>query len=229
MKVCVARNNNGSMLDNHWVRIVYEDRYIFVVEKRDGILCNSPYPGEETVQDILNDYLERNHQHCHAHTVHRLDRDTSGLLIFAKDKKTALMFEEDWKETVYDRRYVAVVHGEMRKKKGTISSWIKDNSQHISYSSRTDNGGKYAVTHYEVLKVANGYSMVELTLDTGRKNQIRVHLNDIGFPVVGDPKYGDGDDHIGRLGLHAYKLCFTHPVTKQDMKFETPLPRCFSI
>ena len=229
MKVCVARNNNGSMLDHHWVRIVYEDRYIFVVEKRDGILCNSPYPGEETVQDILNDYLERNHQHCHAHTVHRLDRDTSGLLIFAKDKKTALMFEEDWKETVYDRRYVAVVHGEMRKKKGTISSWIKDNSQHISYSSRTDNGGKYAVTHYEVLKVANGYSMVELTLDTGRKNQIRVHLNDIGFPVVGDPKYGDGDDHIGRLGLHAYKLCFTHPVTKQDMKFETPLPRCFSI
>ena len=111
------------MLDNHWVRIVYEDRYIFVVEKRDGILCNSPYPGEETVQDILNDYLERNHQHCHAHTVHRLDRDTSGLLIFAKDKKTALMFEEDWKETVYDRRYVAVVHGEMRKKKLTDAGY----------------------------------------------------------------------------------------------------------
>ncbi|MBO2523971.1 MAG: RNA pseudouridine synthase, partial [Bacteroidetes bacterium] len=166
---------------------------------------------------------------CHAHTIHRLDRDTSGLLLFAKDKKVALKFEENWKETVYDRRYVALVHGEMRKKEGAISSWLKDNAQFLTYSSKTDNGGKFATTHYKLIKVSDGYSLVELKLDTGRKNQIRVHLADIGFPVVGDPKYGDGDDKIGRLGLHAYKLCFIHPITHEDLKFETEFPVSFRL
>ena len=228
MTVTIARNG-GNSFKSHWVKIVYEDRYIFVVEKRNGILCNSPYPSDETVQGILNKYLESKHQRCHAHTIHRLDRDTSGLMLFAKDKKIALKFEENWKETVYDRRYVALVHGEMRKESGTISSWLKDNSQFVTYSSKYDDGGKYAVTHYKLLKVSNGYSLVELQLETGRKNQIRVHLQDIGYPVVGDPKYGDGDNRIGRLGLHAYKLCFTHPVTGENLKFETEFPKSFNI
>ena len=229
MEVKIGRNQTYEPFKSHWVRIVYEDQYLFVVEKRNGILCNSPHPDEETVQGILNQYLEKNHQRCHAHTIHRLDRDTSGLLLFAKDKKVALKFEENWKETVYDRRYVALVHGEMRKQEGAISSWLKDNAQFITYSSKTDNGGKFATTHYKLIKVSNGYSLVELRLDTGRKNQIRVHLQDIGFPVVGDPKYGDGDDKIGRLGLHAFKLCFIHPVTHEDLKFETPFPKSFDI
>ena len=230
MEVKILRNQKKEeTLHSHWVKIVYEDQYLFVVDKRSGILCNSPHPNEETVQSILNLYLERNHQRCHAHTIHRLDRDTSGLLLFAKDKKVALKFEEDWKKTVYDRRYVALVHGEMRKKEGTISSWLKDNAQFVTYSSKFDNGGKFATTHYKLLKVSDGYSLVELRLDTGRKNQIRVHLQDIGFPVVGDPKYGDGDDKIGRLGLHAYKLCFIHPITHEDLKFETPFPKNFEI
>ena len=224
MEVKIGRNQTGEALNSHWVRIVYEDQYLFVVEKRSGILCNSPHPSEETVQSILNQYLEANHQRCHAHTIHRLDRDTSGLLLFAKDKKVALKFEEDWKKTVYDRRYVALVHGEMRKQEGSISSWLKDNAQFVTYSSKFDNGGKFATTHYKLIKVSNAYSLVELRLDTGRKNQIRVHLQDIGFPVVGDPKYGDGDDKIGRLGLHAYKLCFIHPITGQDLQFETAIP-----
>ena len=224
MEVKIGRNQTGEPLNSNWVRIVYEDQYLFVVEKRSGILCNSPHPDEETVQNILNQYLEANHQRCHAHTIHRLDRDTSGLMLYAKDKKVALKFEEDWKKTVYDRRYVALVHGEMRKQEGSISSWLKDNAQFVTYSSKFDNGGKFATTHYKLIKVSNGYSLVELRLDTGRKNQIRVHLADIGFPVVGDPKYGDGDDKIGRLGLHAYKLCFIHPITGQDLQFETPFP-----
>lgn len=229
MEVKIGRNQTGEPLNSHWVRIVYEDQYLFVVEKRSGILCNSPHSDEETVQGILNQYLEKNHQRCHAHTIHRLDRDTSGLLLFAKDKKVALKFEENWKETVYDRRYVALVHGEMRKKEGAISSWLKDNAQFLTYSSKTDNGGKFATTHYKLIKVSDGYSLVELKLDTGRKNQIRVHLADIGFPVVGDPKYGDGDDKIGRLGLHAYKLCFIHPITHEDLKFETEYPASFRL
>ena len=229
MEVKIGRNQTGEPLNSHWVRIVYEDQYLFVVEKRSGILCNSPHSDEDTVQGILNQYLEKNHQRCHAHTIHRLDRDTSGLLLFAKDKKVALKFEENWKETVYDRRYVALVHGEMRKKEGAISSWLKDNAQFLTYSSKTDNGGKFATTHYKLIKVSDGYSLVELKLDTGRKNQIRVHLADIGFPVVGDPKYGDGDDKIGRLGLHAYKLCFIHPITHEDLKFETEFPASFRL
>ena len=229
MTVEIIRNGGGNVFRSHWLKIVYEDKYLFVIEKRNGILCNSPHPGDETVQSILNDYLESKHQRCHAHTVHRLDRDTSGLMLFAKDKKIALRFEENWKQTVYDRRYVALVHGEMRKKSGTISSWLKDNSQFVTFSSKYDNGGKYAVTHYRLLKASGGYSLVELQLETGRKNQIRVHMQDIGFPVIGDPKYGDGDNPIGRLGLHAYKLCFTHPVTGEDLKFETPFPKEFKI
>ena len=229
MEVKIGKNHKLNHLENQWVKIVYEDQYLFVVEKKVGIICHSPNPADETVQSILNQYLEKNHQRCHAHTVHRLDRDTSGLLLFAKDKKIALKFEENWKETVYDRRYVALVHGEMHKQEGTISSWLKDNAQFVTYSSKFDNGGKFATTHYKLLKVSNGYSLVELKLDTGRKNQIRVHLQDIGFPVVGDPKYGDGDDKIGRLGLHAYKLCFIHPVTGQDLKFETEFPSSFRL
>lgn len=229
MEVRIGKNHKLNGFDSQWIRIVYEDQYLFVVDKKPGIICHSPNPEDETVQSILNQYLEKTHQKCHAHTVHRLDRDTSGLLIFAKDKKIALKFEENWKETVYDRRYVALVHGEMKKKEGTISSYLKDNAQFVTYSSKSDNGGKLAVTHYKLIKVLDGYSLVELRLDTGRKNQIRVHLQDIGFPVVGDPKYGDGDDKIGRLGLHAFKLCFKHPVTGQDLKFETPIPRSFEL
>lgn len=229
MTVEIIRNGGGNVFRSHWIKIIYEDKYLFVIEKRNGILCNSPHPGDETVQNILNRYLECKHQRCHAHTVHRLDRDTSGLMLFAKDKKIALMFEDNWKQTVYDRRYVALVHGEMKKESGTISSWLKDNSQFVTFSDKFDNGGKYAVTHYKLLKVADGHSLVELQLETGRKNQIRVHMQDIGFPVVGDPKYGDGDNPIGRLGLHAYKLCFIHPITGEDLKFETPFPKKFDI
>lgn len=229
MEVKIGKNHKLNSFDSQWVKIVYEDQYLFVVEKKAGIICHSPNPDDETVQSILNQYLESKHQRCHAHTIHRLDRDTSGLMLFAKDKRIALKFEENWKETVYDRRYVALVHGEMRKQEGTISSWLKDNAQFVTYSSKFDNGGKFAVTHYKLIKVCDGYSLVELRLDTGRKNQIRVHLADIGFPVVGDPKYGDGDDKIGRLGLHAFKLCFIHPITKQDLKFETFFPKSFNI
>ena len=210
-----------------WLSIVYEDKFLLVIDKKEGLLTNSPTKEKDTAQSILNQYFINTQQRCRAHTIHRLDRDTSGLMLFAKSKDVALMFEEDWKNTVYDRRYVTVVCGEIREKNGKVNSWLKDNKAFVTYSSPTDNGGKYAETYYETLMTHKGYSLVELRLETGRKNQIRVHMADIGHPVVGDPKYGNGDNSLGRLCLHAYKLCFHHPINHTDMEFETPFPMVF--
>ena len=211
-----------------WLSIVYEDKYLLVIDKKEGLLTNSPTKERDTAQSILNQYFIYTQQRCRAHTIHRLDRDTSGLMLFAKSKEVALMFEEDWKNTVYDRRYVAVVCGCVAEKEGVVRSWLKDNKALITYSSPVDNGGKYAETYYKTLYSTSKYTLVELQLETGRKNQIRVHMADIGHPVVGDPKYGNGDNSLGRLCLHAYKLCFHHPLKKKDMEFETPFPSVFS-
>ena len=179
------------------------------------------------VKTVLDDYFKKSRQKCTAHVVHRLDRDTSGLMIYAKDKQTEMLLEQDWHHIVYDRRYVAVVSGVVEAPEGTIANWLKDNKAYITYSSPVDNGGKYAVTHFHVLGQNNDYSLVEYKLETGRKNQIRVHSADMGHPVCGDIKYGNGDDPIGRLCLHAYVLCFYHPITHAPMTFETPIPTSF--
>ena len=122
---------------------------------------------------------------------------------------------------------LAVVSGEMERDEGTVASWLRDNKAYITYSSPVDNGGKYAVTHYHTLARTTQHSLVEYVLETGRKNQIRVHSADIGHPVCGDVKYGNGDDPIGRLCLHAYVLCFVHPITNRRLEFETPVPVAF--
>ena len=179
------------------------------------------------VKSVLDDYFLKSHQKCRAHVVHRLDRDTSGLMIYAKDIETEQILEHEWHNIVYDRRYVAVLSGEVVDEGGTIANWLKDNKAYITYSSEVDNGGKYAVTHFHTLARTTEHSLVEFKLETGRKNQIRVHAADIGHPVCGDAKYGNGDDPLHRLCLHAYLLCFYHPVTKERMEFETPIPTAF--
>ena len=227
MTVEIGKPTAKERFRNPWIDIVYEDKYLLVVDKREGILTNSPTKDKDTVQSILNNYFIYTQQRCRAHTIHRLDRDTSGLMLFAKSKEVALAFEEDWKNTVYDRRYVAVVSGCMEKKEGVVKSWLKDNKAFITYSSPVDNGGKYAETWYKTLYSNPRYSLVELQLETGRKNQIRVHMADIGHPVVGDSKYGNDDNSLGRLCLHAFKLCFHHPFKDEDKEFETPFPKTF--
>ena len=233
MVVEIGKPNAKERFSSPWLDIVYEDKFLLVINKKEGLLTNSPTKEKDTAQSILNQYFIKTQQRCRAHTIHRLDRDTSGLLLFAKSKDVALMFEEDWKNTVYDRRYVAVVCGCMEKKEGVVKSWLKDNKAFITYSSPVDNGGKYAETYYETLYSNPRYSLVELQLETGRKNQIRVHMADIGHPVVGDPKYGKTgdsdayDNSLGRLCLHAFKLCFHHPFKDEDMEFETPFPKVF--
>lgn len=208
--------------------IVYEDDFLFVVNKHEGLLSNSKKPNETTVITILNRYLSMTHQRCHAHIVHRLDRDTSGLMVVSKSKEVSQRFEADWKGIVSDRAYVAVAWGKLEPTVGTIQSWLTD-GEYCVLSSPTDNGGKLAITHYKVVKTSRRYSLVELRLDTGRRNQIRVHLREEQHPVVHDPMYGYKDDvsPINRLALHAFRLGFTHPITGRKLKFETPYPASF--
>lgn len=225
--ISVSRHKRKSDFKNKFVKIVYEDRWIVVVEKNIGILSMAAGHSSLNVKSVLDDYFAKSHQKCRAHVVHRLDRDTSGLMIYAKDIDTEQILEHNWHQIVYDRRYVAVTSGEMKDGNGTIANWLKDNKAYITYSSPVDNGGKYAVTHYHVLNRTTEHTLVEYKLETGRKNQIRVHSADMGHPVCGDIKYGNGDDPLHRLCLHAYMLCFTHPVTGERMDFSTPIPTAF--
>ena len=226
-KIIISRHKKQNQFKSRYVKIVYEDRWLVVVEKNIGILSMAAGHSSLNVKSVLDDYFLKSRQKCRAHVVHRLDRDTSGLMVYAKDIETEQILEHNWHQIVYDRRYVAVVSGEMEQNSGTIANWLKDNKAYITYSSPTDNGGKYAVTHYQVLNRTTEHSLVEYKLETGRKNQIRVHSADMGHPVCGDVKYGNGDDPLHRLCLHAYMLCFTHPVTGEPMEFSTPIPTAF--
>ena len=227
MRVSISKSKRNDKFKSRYVKLVYEDPYLVVVEKNVGILSMAAGHSSLNVKSVLDDYFQRTRQQSRAHVVHRLDRDTSGLMIYAKNMKTEQIFEHQWHDIVYDRRYVGVVSGVMEESNGTIANWLKDNKAYITFSSPVDNGGKYAVTHFNVLQRSQDYSLVEYRLETGRKNQIRVHSADMGQPICGDVKYGNGDDPLHRLCLHAFKLCFNHPITGERMEFETPIPSSF--
>lgn len=225
--VRVSRHRQSTMLLNKYVKIVYEDKNIVVIEKSEGILSMASSPKQYCIKKVLDEYFEKRHFKCTAHVVHRLDRETSGLMIYAKDIETAKILEDNWHEMVYDRRYIALLCGSMKQEGGTVQSWLRESKSLVTYSSPTDNGGKFAVTHYHRLKSSDDFSLVEMKLGTGRKNQIRVHMADLGYPVAGDQKYGNGRDPIHRLALHAFRLNFIHPITHEEMQFETPIPKEF--
>lgn len=229
MKVQISKEKNKKEFHHPLLKIVYEDPYIIVVEKKEGLLSvGTERQKERTAQHILGEYVARSCRGNRIFVVHRLDRDTSGLMMFAKNEKTQHVLRDHWHDIVTDRRYVAVATGEMEKDSDTVVSWLTDRTFYVS-SSPTDDGGSKSVTHYRTIKRANGYSLVELRLETGRKNQIRVHMQEIGHPLAGDGRYGidGGPNPLGRLALHAFKLCFYHPVTGQLMEFETPYPPSF--
>ena len=228
MLVTIEKCNYKTRFAPRDLDIVYEDNHLVVINKHEGLLSYSKKMSEKTVITVLNNYFAKTHQSCHAHIVHRLDRDTSGLMVVSKSKEVSQLFEKDWKERVYDRAYVAVAWGKVEPEKDTIISWLTD-GEFCVLSSPEDNGGKKAVTHYEVKQCNNHFSLLELRLDTGRRNQIRVHLRELKHPVVHDPMYGYKDDRasINRLALHAFKLCFYHPITRKRMEFETPYPSSF--
>lgn len=227
MKIAISKSKRNDQLKSRYMKIVYEDRFLVVIEKNVGILSMAAGHSSLNVKSLLDNYFTKTQQKCRAHVVHRLDRDTSGLMIYAKDIETEQILEHEWHDIVYDRRYVAVVSGEMENDEGTIANWLKDNKAYFTYSSSVDNGGKYAITHYHTLDRTVDHSLVEFRLETGRKNQIRVHSADMGHPVCGDVKYGNGDDPLHRLCLHAYVLCFYHPITHEPMEFTSPIPSSF--
>lgn len=223
-EVLVCRHKRSSELTSRFVKILYEDKHIVVIEKAAGILSMANGVGQFCVKQVLDDYFNKRHFKCHAHVVHRLDRETSGLMIYAKSIEAAQALERDWHSIVYDRRYVALLCGEMEQEGGTVKSWLKDNKAFVTYSSPIDNGGKLAITHYRRICKGSGLTLCELKLETGRKNQIRVHMADLGLPVAGDEKYGGFNTRAGRLCLHAFRLRFYHPITGEALEFETPFP-----
>ena len=152
MKITISRSKQNDEFHSRYLRIVYEDRYIVVIDKHQGILSMAAGHSSLNVKTILDDYFRKTRQHCQAHVVHRLDRDTSGLMLYAKDKQTELALESDWHNIVYDRRYVALLSGMVEQDEGTIESWLKDNKAYFTYSSNYDNGGKIAISHYRVLQ-----------------------------------------------------------------------------
>ena len=222
------------------LRILHEDEDLIIAEKKEGLLTVATYPGstEMTAMSILKSYVRKQNPRNGIYVVHRLDRETSGVLVFAKNPEIQHYMREYWRELVTERTYIAVAEGIFAEKEGTIKSWFtEDKKNAIVYSSPVDDGGDLAITHYKVLKESSAkedgkqYSLVELHLETGRTNQIRVHLASLGHPVVGDRKYGHGNEEspIDRLCLHAKVLEFIHPATEQTVRFEASVPKSFSI
>ncbi len=236
------------------IELIYEDDFLLAVDKPSGLLTMSAgRQGEETAYRIVMDYVrsrstrgrgQYRRDRNRIFIVHRLDRDTSGILLFAKTEEVKYALQDDWNDIILERKYIAVTEGIPEKKEGTVTSWLHDNPSTMAVtSSPYDDGGKKAVTHYKVIREIKsgtvsdkgqprqhfnaGYALVEFELETGRKNQIRVHAAEIGHPVAGDRKYGARTNPIGRLALHAMTISFRHPVTGKVMTFRTGIPNAF--
>jgi 23S rRNA pseudouridine1911/1915/1917 synthase len=204
------------------LKILHDDASVVVIEKAAGLLSVPDDAGKKQfAQDILAKHLG-----IKIFAVHRLDRDTSGVMMFVKDKEAQRHFRQDWQELVPERRYSVVVEGNVVKDAATLTAWLEGTGDLRTYTARPGEGQK-AVLRYRVLQRKSGYSLVDVELETGRKNQIRVQLAAIGHPVVGDIKYGAKADPLRRLGLHARTLGFIHPVSGKKMLFESPTPREF--
>ncbi len=225
-KVSIRKNKKVKTPKMDGIRILYEDDSIIVIDKNAGLLTVTAGSGIDiTAFSILKEYVQSQSEYNKIFTVHRLDRQTSGVLVFAKNPEVQHAFRDNWKGMVTRRIYNALVEGKLAKKEGTITSYLTENPKtHYIYSNQEETeGSKKAITHYRTLKVSPDFSLLEVELETGRKNQIRVHMKDLGHPIIGDRMYGS-ELMINRIALHARTLEFYHPVTKELMHFETPIP-----
>ena len=234
----ILQGRGNAELRHPKLRVIYEDDALIVVEKKNGLLTVpvKPESKETTVFSILKEYVKKQSNRNTVHVVHRLDRETSGLLVFAKSPELQEYMRTYWRQLVTRRTYVALVEGQLQPAEGTITTWLtEDQHTGMVFSSPTDNGGQKAITHYKQLKSTTvgqddqelPVSLVELNLETGRTNQIRVHMQSINHPVIGDRKYGHGNEYspVDRLCLHAKVLEFIHPMTEKKVRFEANTPK----
>ena len=209
--------------------VLYEDGRILVIDKPSGLLSMaSDREKVRTAYRMAGEYVRRTRPGGRVFIVHRLDRDTSGVLLFAKDEETKRAYQEHWDALVRRRGYLAVVEGVPKPDRDTIRSFLVETDTHLSFSGRPGKGAKEAITSYQVVKAGNGYSLLDIAIETGRKNQIRVHMKERGCPVAGDKQYGARTNPIGRLCLHANELSFTHPATGEQITFKAKMPRDFN-
>lgn len=210
------------------ISIIHEDDDLIVINKDAGVLSMaSKSPKDRNAYRQLTDYVKFEHPGNRVFIVHRLDRDTSGVMIYAKSEIAKETLQQNWHKMVKKRLYTALVEGDVPVDSDSVSSWLNETSAHRVYSTDQDEGGKHAVTHFTKIEGNGNYSLLEVELETGRKNQIRVHMQDIGHPVVGDRKYGSRKNPIHRLGLHATTLEFIHPKTNKLMSYTVPVPFSF--
>lgn len=228
MKVQISKSHNQKEFKSPYLKLVYEDAYLIVVDKREGLLAvGNDKQKEVSAIKILDDYVKRSSKQRRVYGVHRLDREASGLMIFAKDERTKQNLQDNWGRLVTERAYVAILGGEMEKERGVISSWMVNGQLYVAHAATNNAEGDKAITYYTSIKKANGYTLVELDLGNGHKEHIRTHMQELGHPVVGDAKSNVDDNPLKRLALHAFLLRFHHPVTGELLNFELPYPMNF--
>ncbi|MCI0382802.1 MAG: RluA family pseudouridine synthase [Chlamydiae bacterium] len=202
------------------VRVLYEDQHLIAIEKPEGLLSVATlYDKNKTAHRIIKNALKK-----HVYPVHRLDRETSGVMVFALNEKAKEELKNQFEKHAITRKYIAVAHNQILQDEGTFQSFLQENK---NYYVKSGKRGKVAITHYKVLKKNQECTLVAIQLETGRKNQIRVHFAENGFPILGDEKYGFQNDGANRLFLHAHKLGFAHPISKKPMQFISPVPEIF--
>ncbi len=227
--VSVNYTREFQVLRHPRVKLVYEDDHIIVINKGYGLLSvGTERVKADSAYSIVKDYLKRKNPRNKVFIVHRLDQHTSGLMVLAKSVQAKEALQHNWNNMVLSRKYLAVVEGKMEPAEGEVRSYLAENSQLEVYSTPDPKAGKLAVTRYRTLRQRNGYTLLEVELDTGRKNQIRVHMHDLGHPIAGDKKYGAKSSPIHRMALHAQTLRFVHPIERTDMNFATPIPAPFA-
>jgi len=211
--------------------IVYEDKYLLVIDKESGLLSVSTGKDllKETAYNIVNNYIRSKNAKEKAYILYRLDRESSGLMLFAKSEDIQEDMQNEWMIRPPKRFHKAIVEGRLSPAKGTITSWLTENKNFLVFASDTDNGGLKAITHYKTIVANNKYSLISLDIETARKNQIRVQLQSVGHPVIGDKKYGSKINPMRRIALHADELSFIHPVTRESLVLTSPLPKKMQI
>lgn len=227
-QISINHTHGNTELSHPKLKILHEDSTLIVVEKGEGLLTVTTGNGKDTTAfSILKNYVKKSSPANKIYTVHRLDRETSGVLVFSKKRDVQHFLRNNWHDIVTKRQYVAVVEGTVAQKSGQIVSWLVEQEVSLKIvASSTDNGGRQAITNYRKIASNDKYSLLEVELETGRKNQIRVQLESIGHPIVGDRKYGSSNVTT-RLHLHAHLLEFYHPITNKLVRFESPIPKEF--